>query len=622
VEFDDLQPLRRAGGSEGETAPGGNGDNVGREYPPGAGITPNAVMQLVADLLETTGLIPLDRLASARSRAGAGSLAEAIMDERLNAARQTELEVPRLRVETPAVSADSEARELAERLHLPFVDLPSAGVEKAAAESIPIHVLERAAALPYRIEGNRLKIAVADPTNVQTIDELRLATRFSLDVHVAPREDIDLELRRLQRASDAWERAALVEDELVEGEEEEGDDLEADDGVSDAPLVRLVNSIILQAAEDGASDLHFDSQEDALVVRLRVDGVLHEVQRIPKRLAPGVTTRLKVLAKLDIAERRKPQDGRISLNAKAAGRLLDIRVAVLPTVEGEGVVMRLLDKSKRPPTLADLGLSDDMRATFEEIVKKPTGALLVTGPTGSGKSTTLYASLNAMNRPEVNIITVEDPVEYRLMGLNQVQVNPRAGLTFSSALRSILRSDPDVVMVGEIRDVETAKMAIEAALTGHFVLSTLHTNDAPSALTRLNEMGVEPFLTGSAVTAVLAQRLARRLCAHCCEMYMPSRQEMIDARFPAEQVAAADGVALYRKRGCPRCNQTGYKGRTGIYQLMVMTEELGRLASQHASRDELEREAMAGGMGSLWDDGLAKVTSGLTSLEELARVLV
>jgi type IV pilus assembly protein PilB len=621
VEFDDLQPLRRAG----ETDDAADGDErVRPEYPPGAGIAPNAVTQLVADLLETTGLIPLDRLASARSRAGTGTLSAAIMDERLNAPQApTALELPKLRVEAPVAGREGadEARALAERLHLPYVDLPSSGVEKAAAEAIPIHVLERAGALPYRIEGDRLKIAVADPTNVQTIDELRLTTRFSLDVHVAPREDIELELRRLQRASEAWERAALVEDELVE-DVEEGDDLEADDGVSDAPLVRLVNSIILQAAEDGASDLHFDPQEDALVVRLRVDGVLNEVQRIPKRLAPGVTTRLKVLAKLDIAERRKPQDGRISLNAKAAGRLLDIRVAVLPTVEGEGVVMRLLDKSKKPPTLADLGLSDDMRRAFEEIVRKPTGALLVTGPTGSGKSTTLYASLNAMNRPEVNIITVEDPVEYRLMGLNQVQVNPRAGLTFSSALRSILRSDPDVVMVGEIRDVETAKMAIEAALTGHFVLSTLHTNDAPSALTRLNEMGVEPFLTGSAVTAVLAQRLARKLCTHCCEMYMPTREEMAEARFAPEQVAAADGVALYRKRGCPRCNQTGYKGRIGIYQLMVMSEELGRLASQHASREEIERAAMDMGMKGLWDDGLAKVSSGLTSVEELARVLV
>jgi type IV pilus assembly protein PilB len=616
VEFDDLQPLRRAGEAE-----QGTGESRPREYPSGAGISPNPVTQLVADLLETTGLIPLDRLASARSRAGTGSLAEAIMDERLNAEpAPSQLEVPGRRVET-ASSADA-ALELAERLHLPYVDLPSIGVEKAAAESIPMHVLERAVAIPYRIEHGRLKIAVSDPTNVQTIDELQLATRHTLDVHVAPREDIEHELRRLQRASEAWERAVLVEDELVVEEAEESDDLEADDGVSDAPLVRLVNSIILQAAEDGASDLHFDPQGDALVVRLRVDGVLHEVQRIPKRLAPGVTTRLKVLAKLDIAERRKPQDGRISLNAKAAGRLLDIRVAVLPSVEGEVVVMRLLDKSKKPPTLTDLGLSDSMRETFEEIVRKPTGALLVTGPTGSGKSTTLYASLNEINRPEVNIITVEDPVEYRLAGLNQVQVNPRGGMTFSAALRSILRSDPDVVMVGEIRDVETAKMAIEAALTGHFVLSTLHTNDAPSALTRLNEMGVEPFLTGSAVTAVLAQRLARKLCTHCCEMYMPSREELIEARFPPDQVASADGLALYRKRGCPRCNQTGYKGRIGIYQLMVMSEDLSRLASQHASREELERAALEMGMKTLWDDGLGKVSSGLTSLEELARVLV
>jgi type IV pilus assembly protein PilB len=615
VEFDDLQPLRRAGAERKDEASGPS-----PEYPQGAGISPNAVTELVADLIETTGLIPLDRLASARSRAGTGSLSAAIMDERLNAP-SGELEVPGLR-QSGVPSPSDEARALAERLHLPYVDLHSTGVEKAAAESIPIHVLERAQALPFKIEGDRLKIAVADPTNVQATDELRLATRFTLDVHVAPREDVELELRRLQRASEAWERAALVEEEFDLDEEEEGDDLEAEDGVSDAPLVRLVNSIILQAAEDGASDLHFVAQDDALVVRLRVDGVLHEVQRIPKRLAAGVTTRLKVLAKLDIAERRKPQDGRISLNAKAAGRLLDIRVAVLPTVEGEGVVMRLLDKSKRPPTLSELGLSDEMRAVFEEIIVKPTGALLVTGPTGSGKSTTLYASLNEINRPEVNVITVEDPVEYRLAGLNQVQVNPRAGLTFSSALRSILRSDPDVVMVGEIRDAETAKMAIEAALTGHFVLSTLHTNDAPSALTRLNEMGVEPFLTGSAVTAVLAQRLARKLCTHCCEMYMATTAEMLEARFTPEQAAAADGVALYRKRGCPRCNQTGYKGRIGVYQLMVMSEDLGRLASQHASREELERAALDMGMKTLWDDGLSKVTSGLTSLEELARVLV
>ena len=609
MEFDDLQNLPGAGTNSEESS------SVEPVHPPGA-FAPNAVNELVADLLETTGLIPLDRLAGVRSAAVGGSVGQAIVDEGLAA--------PGVETPPPSPIGARGLRQVAsDHSHLPQVDLNAEGVDKNAAGQIPTHVLERAVAIPYKLEDDRLFVAVADPTNVQAVDELRIATRYTLEIGVAPAEDIEVELKRIVRATEAWERAALVEDELDEEDAlEDEDDLEADDGVSDAPLVRLVNSIILQAAEDGASDLHFDPQDDSLVVRLRVDGVLHEVQRIPKRLAPGVTTRLKVLAKLDIAERRKPQDGRISLNAKAAGRMLDIRVAVLPTVEGEGVVMRLLDKSKRPPTLAELGLSDEMRAEFAEIIKKPTGALLVTGPTGSGKSTTLYASLAEISRPEINVITVEDPVEYRLAGLNQVQVNNKAGLTFATALRSILRSDPDVVMVGEIRDAETAKISIEAALTGHFVLSTLHTNDAPSALTRLNEMGVEPFLTGSAVTAVLAQRLVRKLCTHCCEMYMATQEEMLEARFTPEQAAAADGVGLYRKEGCPRCNQTGYKGRVGVYQLMTMSETLSRLAAQHASREEIERAGMETGMKTLWDDGLHKVASGLTSIEELARVLV
>jgi type IV pilus assembly protein PilB len=595
VSPDDKQPLDKTQAEETSSA---------TPTPhPGAGIPPNRTAEMLADLLEATGLVPLNQLADAKARAGAGSLADALANN-------------------APVQGTEVARALAARYHMPYVDFSEVAVEKEAVESIPTHVLDRVGALPYKLEGNLLKVAIADPSDMHKVDELRLATRHTLELGVAPREDIDLELRKVVRASEVWERAAMVEDEFEIEESDAEDDLEADDGVSDAPLVRLVNSIILQAAEDGASDLHFNAQDDSLVVRLRVDGVLHEVQRIPKRLAVAVTTRLKVLAKLDIAERRKPQDGRISLNAKAAGRLLDIRVAVLPSVEGESVVMRLIDKSKRLPSLSDLGFSDDMRAALEAVIAKPTGALLVTGPTGSGKSTTLYAALSQLNRPEINIITVEDPVEYRMTGPNQVQVNPKAGLTFATALRSILRSDPDVVMVGEIRDTETAKMAIEAALTGHFVLSTLHTNDAPSALTRLNEMGVEPFLTGSAVTAVVAQRLARKLCTHCCEMYIPTREEMLQARFTPDQVAAADGVSLYRKKGCPRCAQTGYKGRIGIYQLMVMTEDLSRLAAAHASREDIERAALDGGMKTLWDDGLGKVASGLTSLEEVGRVLV
>jgi type IV pilus assembly protein PilB len=574
--------------------------------PLASGMLVNETAELVVDLLAATGLVPLDKLALVRGRTGQGSLAQAIVDEGV-------------------APPEGVARTLALRYQIPYVDLALTGLDKDAAAAIPLHVLERVIALPYALEGDTLRVALADPGNLHGLDELRLATRHTLDLGVASRDDILVELKRMARASEAFGARAVLEEaeeELAAQEEDDADDLEAEDGISDAPLVRLVNSVIFQAAEDGASDVHFEPQEDALVVRFRVDGVLQEVQRIPKRMTPGVTTRLKVLAKLDIAERRKPQDGRISLNAAAAGRMLDIRVATLPTVEGEKVVMRLLDKSRRAPTLEELGLSDAMRTRLAEIIAKPTGALLVTGPTGSGKSTTLYASLTTINRPEINIITVEDPVEYRLAGVNQVQINQRAGLTFASALRSILRSDPDVVMVGEIRDGETAKISIEAALTGHFVLSTLHTNDAPSTITRLNEMGVEPFLTGAAVTGVIAQRLARKLCTHCCEMYQPSVDELLQSRVSPEVAMASDGMAFYRKRGCPRCNQTGYKGRVGIYQLLTMTESIAQLAVSRASRDEIEREALGAGMKTLWDDGLSKVAAGLTSVEELARILV
>jgi type IV pilus assembly protein PilB len=552
----------------------------------------------LAELLEATGLVAKANLELVRQRAEAtGYFAEALLEEGIG-------------------SADAAARALARRTGLPLVDLNEVGTSFEATEAVPLRVLQRAVAVPYAVEGGRLRIAIADPRDLNAIDELRLASRMAIELAVAPRDDIVGELKRLARASEMYGARDAV-DAVTEDAIDE-DELDAEDGVSDGPLVRLVNSIIFQAAEDGASDVHFEPQEDGLVIRLRIDGVLHELQRVPKRMATGVTTRLKVLAKLDIAERRKPQDGRISLNAKAAGRLLDVRVATLPTVDGESVVLRLMDKSRQAPTLEDLGFSETMKTQLDEILQRPTGALLSTGPTGSGKSTTLYAALAQINRPEINIITVEDPVEYRLPGINQVQINQRAGLTFATALRSILRSDPDVVMVGEIRDGETAKISIEAALTGHFVLSTMHTNDAPSAVTRLTEMGVEPFVTGSALTGVLAQRLARRLCTHCCEMYTPSKEELAQAR--AENMAA-DGAVLYRKRGCPRCAHTGYRGRVGVFQLLRVNEELESLAARKASREELERAAMANGMRTLWEDGLEKVAAGLTSLEELARVV-
>ena len=522
---------------------------------------------------------------------------------------------------SPGLSELDRARMLAERHRLPLVDLAQTGISSEATKLIPLRVLERTVAIPYAVENGVLQVAVSDPENVHAIDALRLAARVPVEFAIAPLEDVQLEVRRLSRASEAF-GAMLDEDAFaVEDEDAPEADLEAEDGISDGPLVRLVNSIIFQAAEDGASDVHFEPQEDVVLVRFRVDGVLRVVQQIPRQLMSGVITRLKVLAKLDIAERRKPQDGRISLNAAAAGRLLDIRVATLPTVDGESVAMRLLDKSREPPTLESLGLSDTMRDRLLEVIRRPTGALLVTGPTGSGKSTTLYGALAEINRPEINVITVEDPVEYRLAGINQVQINVRAGLTFATALRSILRSDPDVVMVGEIRDVETAKISIEAALTGHFVLSTLHTNDAPGAITRLNEMGVEPFLTGSAVSAVLAQRLARQVCPHCSEQYYPSHEELRAARVPEEQLSAYEGVMFRRKNRCLRCANTGYRGRIGVFQLLRMSESIESLAAAKASRDEIERAAFAEGMATLWSDGLDKVRAGLTTLEELARVL-
>ena len=556
--------------------------------------------ELVIDLLETAGLIPEGKRAAVRDKAKQLPVVQVLIDEGL-------------------ASSEAIARLVAAQHGLPVVELSNAGIDLTAAESVPLRVLQQVTAIPYAFDGETLCVAIADPQNVHGIDSLRLATRQPIALRVATSEEIENELGRLARTAEFGGRVGLTD--AVGGldvVDEEADDVEADDGISDAPLVRLVNSILFEAAEDGASDVHFDPQADALVVRFRIDGVLHETQRIPRRSAIGVTTRLKVLAKLDIAERRKPQDGRISLSATAAGRMLDVRVATLPTVEGESVVMRLLDKSKKPPTMEEVGLSIAMQEQLKAIVHRPTGALLVTGPTGSGKSTTLFSAMTEINRPEINVITVEDPVEYRLPGLNQVQINPRAGLTFATALRSILRSDPDVVMVGEIRDVETAKISIEAALTGHFVLSTLHTNDAPAALSRLNEMGVEPFLTGAAVTGVLAQRLARRLCEHCKELYTPSEEEIVAARIPEE--LRHGKTELFRRNGCVRCRQTGYAGRIGVFQLLEMNEELSTLAARKASHEELERAAIEAGMTTLWVDGIEKVLAGLTSLEELARV--
>jgi type IV pilus assembly protein PilB len=464
------------------------------------------------------------------------------------------------------------------------------------------------------VDDGTLLIAMADPANLFALDDLRIMTGLDVQPAIAAEEDILAAISRLSRldeavSENAEEKAADIADELA--------DIRAT--TEAAPIVKLVNSVIAQAVDDGASDIHFEPQAKELIVRFRIDGVLHEVMSIPRRMQSGVISRLKIMADLDIAERRVPQDGRIGL--MVGNKPIDMRVASLPAVYGEKLVLRLLDKSNVMLDLADLGFSEKALKRYRRSFTRPYGAILVTGPTGSGKSTTLYATLNILNSPEKNVITVEDPVEYRLQGINQVQVNPKAGLTFASGLRSILRCDPDIVMIGEIRDRETAQIAIEAALTGHLVLSTLHTNDAPGALSRLTEMGIEPFLTSSAVDCVLAQRLARRLCPYCKEPYVATREMLQKNDFPPEALEQPE-VTLYRAKGCPRCNNTGYRGRLGLYEVMVVSEAIRRLTVERKSADEIGRVAQAEGMKTLRDDGIEKVMLGLTSMEEIARVIV
>jgi type IV pilus assembly protein PilB len=406
---------------------------------------------------------------------------------------------------------------------------------------------------------------------------------------------------------------ASIAAEQGEGEVE---DLEA--ALEDAPIVKLVNAIMTQAVGDRASDVHLEPQEKNVRIRFRVDGVLHEpMPAAPKNIQGGLISRLKVMADLNIAEKRIPQDGRISM--KVGGKQLDLRVATLPTVHGEKVVIRVLDKSNALLRLEDLGFLENSYDQFATSFKKPYGAILVTGPTGSGKSTTMYSTLNILNEEDKNIITVEDPVEYRLPGVNQVQVNPKAGLTFASALRSILRADPDIVLIGEIRDKETATIAIEAALTGHLVLSSLHTNDAPSAVSRLVEMDVETFLVASAIDAVVAQRLARKLCERCKVAYEPTQPELAAAGYP--EWMWGEVKEIFRHQGCPACSNTGFRGRIGLYEVMQMSEEIERLTVERASADAIREVAVRQGMITLRDDGLQKALMGITSLDEVARVV-
>jgi type IV pilus assembly protein PilB len=400
------------------------------------------------------------------------------------------------------------------------------------------------------------------------------------------------------------------------------EDVEATDGpaeivdlresADDAPVIKLVNQIIAQAVEQGTSDIHFQPDGKEMAVRFRIDGVLQTSTTVPRRMVAGVVSRIKIMSDLDIAERRIPQDGRVGLAID--GHHVDLRVVTLPSVHGEGAVMRILDKDSVRMDLDRLGMAEQQRTRFSRAIRQAYGAVLVTGPTGSGKSTSLYAALTEINTPEKNIITIEDPVEYQLEGITQVQTNPKAGLTFANGLRSMMRADPDIIMVGEIRDRETAQIAIEAALTGHLVLSTLHTNDAPGAITRLIEMGIEPFLVSSAVDCVVAQRLARTLCQHCKERTILSAEVLKDHGFPSHT-----DIEAYLPKGCARCSMSGYKGRMGLYEVMIVTEEIREMAIARASADQIAEAAMRNGMRRLREDGLEKVKLGRTSIAEVAR---
>ena len=504
---------------------------------------------------------------------------------------------------------------LATQVGMRFVDLSDYAVDPAAVLRVSPAVCRRHVALPIGVEDDRLLVAMADPANVFAVDDLKALTGMDITVVVATRADVLAAIDRY------WRGDAELDDLTTAMRARHGDQPAEDligvtEIVEDAPIVKFVNLLISQAIQDRASDIHLEPGERDLRVRFRIDGVLHDIMRSPRTIAAGVTSRLKIMADIDIAERRIPQDGRLSVTA--GGKRVDLRVATLPTVWGEKIVMRILDNSAALLDLADLGFSEDNHAAYARSYGKPYGMMLVTGPTGSGKSTTLYATLNLVSRPEINVITVEDPVEYRLAGINQVQTNAKAGLSFAAALRSILRSDPDVVLVGEIRDHETARIAVEAALTGHLVLSSLHTNDAPSAITRLTEMGIEPFLVGSALDCVLAQRLARRLCPKCKEAYLPTAEALLHAGFPPHQEPAT----IYRPTGCQSCANTGYKGRLALQEVMEVTEDIERLAVARASASAIAAQAKEQGMTTLRQDGLRKVSAGLTSLEEILRVVV
>lgn len=550
--------------------------------------------QRLGNLLVRAGVLTTEQLDEAMLSVGERTLAEVI--EAMGVASETRI-----------------AQAVAEQMGLPFVDVSGYDFDPNAAAMVPNDMLRKHAVLPIRLEGDELIVAMAHPDNIFAIDDLRIVTRRGIKAVVATESDLRQAIDRFTTSQ------ANVADMIGDLEEATAGSVVSDDSAvgEDTAVARLMNQVITDAIRQGAGDIYIEPGEHEVRVRFRIDGVCREIMTAPRGLHRQLISRLKISSGMDISEKRIPLDGRFGVVLD--GKSVDFRVATLPVVHGELAVLRLLRKDAIMMSLKDLGFLEDNMKRLIGALTLPYGAILVTGPTGSGKSTTLYAAINETNDPKTNLITVEDPVEYRLPGLSQVHVNDKAGLSFAAALRSILRQDPDKVMIGEIRDKETGTIAIEAALTGHLVLSTLHTNDAPSALTRLTEMGIEPFLTASAVTLVLAQRLARRLCPDCKESYTPQESALDRVRFPYEPGRVPK---LYRARGCKKCNGIGYRGRMGIHEVMTMSETLEHMAVQNASADVISRQAVKEGMKTLRDDGFAKVALGQTSIEEILRVVV
>ncbi len=573
-------------------------EDAGSAAPAVRGITPprkrGAGRRAVGDVLVELGYLTADEVAEAtrEARVSGQRLEGALMD-------------------AGKLSPEQVGRATAERFGLDYVDLTEYRPDVAAMNLISAPAARRYKAVPIGFDIYEvLQVAVADPANILALDDVRLMTGHEVRPVVAPAEDIAMLIGKMNRLEKAMAEAIDEEpeevDERIDGPVDRADD---------APVIKLVNSVIAQAVEEGASDIHFEPEGRDMRVRFRIDGVLSATASIPRKMVPGVVSRLKIMGDLDIAERRLPQDGR--LTRKVEGHTVDLRIVTLPSALGEGVVMRVLDKEQVLLSLDTLGMTDQARSRFEHSFGKPHGAVLVTGPTGSGKSTTLYTALNVLNTIEKNIITIEDPVEYQLPGITQVGVNARAGLTFPRGLRSALRADPDVIMVGEIRDADTARVAIESALTGHLVLSTLHTNDAASAITRLTEMGIEPFLTASALDCVVAQRLARMLCNYCKKLTVLSEVALREAGFEV-----TGDVGAYEPVGCSRCKHTGHKGRLGIFEVMTISEAIRSLALERVSAEQIRSKAIEEGMRVLRADGLEKVKLGLTSIAEVTRVVV